>query len=256
MVRKMKSRLTTVRLIALALALLIAAPGWAVAQGQIYVLESTVDTLKAGKAYDMGERISIPADGSIRAVMPSGKTQTIRGPYSGPVADLAKGQKANDGVVSWIKNLMQTGLSQERTPGATRSMRPIEAPPKFSWTEVPAALDGNFCIEKGAKLKLRRAASARAERMTVTDVATSKSGEVEFADDADTTEWPVAVMPTADAVYSVAGADKRARRVKLRVLDSLPSDEDLVAELAARQCKHQFDLWVKEKVAAGKRKAS
>ena len=30
----------------------------------------------------------------------------------------------------------------------------------------------------------------------------------------------------------------------------------MLAELAARECKYQFDAWVKEKMAAGKRKAS
>ena len=60
--------------------------------------------------------------------MPSGKTQTIKGPYSGPAGDLAKGQKPNEGVIAWIKNLLQTGGSTESTPGATRSMRPAEPP--------------------------------------------------------------------------------------------------------------------------------
>ena len=31
---------------------------------------------------------------------------------------------------------------------------------------------------------------------------------------------------------------------------------DLLAELAGRNCRYQFEVWVREKVAAGKRKAS
>ncbi len=97
--------------------LMVASGGTAQAQGQVYVLESTAASVKVGTAYGMGDRITIPAGASVRVVMPSGKTQTIKGPYSGPAADLAKGQKPNDGVVAWIKNLIQTGGSQRENAG-------------------------------------------------------------------------------------------------------------------------------------------
>ena len=47
--------------------------------------------------------------------------------------------------------------------------------------------------------------------------------------------------------------DNRPReQVTLRVLDSLPGEDDVLAELATRECRYQFDAWVKEKMAAGK----
>jgi hypothetical protein len=245
------------RPLALAAVLIAAAAGLALAQAQVYVLESTADGVKVGTAYGLGERITIPAGSSIRAVMPSGKTQTIKGPYSGPVADLAKGQKSNEGVVAWIKNLLQTGGSTERVPGATRGMRPGDPPASFSWTVVPAAVDSTFCAEKGAKLQLRRAASPKAERLILINQGTAERAEVEFAAGSTSVAWPAALPLRADATYALVGGENPARRqMKLRVLDSLPGDEDVLAELAARDCKHQFEAWVKEKVAAGKRKAS
>jgi hypothetical protein len=224
------------------------------AQGPIYVLESTADTVKVGTGYAMGDHIIIPAGASIRVVMPSGKTQTIKGPYSGPVADLTKGQQVNDGVITWIKNLMQTGGSQERTPGATRTMRAPDRPASFSWTTIPAAVDSTICVEKGASLQLRRAPSQRADRITVVDDATGQRGDAEFAPGSEIAPWPSAVVPRHDGLYTLLAPENRPRRqLTLRVLDSLPGDDDVLAELAARDCKHQFDAWVREKLAAGKR---
>lgn len=251
----MKHRSSVFRVLALAAAL-AAGAGLMGAQAQVYVLESTADGVKPGTAYKAGDRIAIPAGSSIRAVMPSGKTQTIQGPYSGPAADLAKGQKANEGVIAWIMNLLQTGGSNERTPGATRSMRPPEAPLVFSWTAIPSSVDSTICVARNAKLQLRRAPSQRAERIIVINQATAERGEAEFAAGSDTTPWPAGVTLVPDATYALLGSDNRPRKqVTLRVLDSLPGDEDLMAVLAARDCRYQMDAWAKEKVAAGKKGA-
>ncbi len=233
---------------------LVAAIGVLAAHAQVYVLESTADTVKPGTAFKAGDRVAFPAGTSIRAVMPSGKTQTIKGPFSGPASDLAKGHQANEGVIAWLQNLLQTGGSTERTPGVTRSMRAADAPALFSWTLVPSTVDSTICVEKGAKLQLRRSASQRAERIIVLNQASSERGEVEFAAGSDKVSWPANVPLRADVTYALLGADSQPRKqVVLRVLDRLPSDEDVLAELATRGCRYQFDAWVKEKVAAGKK---
>jgi hypothetical protein len=238
--------------------LLLAAPvQMASAQGQVYVIESTTGTVKVGTAYALDDRITVPAGASIRIVMPSGKTQTIKGPYSDPAADLAKGQKANDGVMAWIKTLMQTGGSNERTPGATRSARAPAPPASFSWTAIPITTDSTICVEKRAQLELRRAPSPGADRLTLVDQTTAQRGEVEFAPGSETAPWPAGVTPRPDGEYVLLAPENRPRRqLTLRVLDSLPGEDDVLAELAARDCKYQFDAWVREKMSAGKRKPS
>ena len=226
------------------------------AQAQVYVLQSTADTVKAGTVLKVGERIAIPAGTSIRAVMPSGKTQTIKGPYAGPAEDLAKGQPANESVIAWFKNLLQTGGSTERTPGVTRSMRPAEAPAPFSWTAIPSTVDSTMCVEKGAKLQLWRASSQRPERLIVLNETTSERGEAEFAAGGNQASWPASVPVRNDATYALLGSDNRPRKqVRLRVLNSLPGEDDILAEFATRECRHQFDAWVRDKVAAGKKGA-
>jgi len=248
----------TFHLFVLLTAFLLAAPlQTASAQGQVYVIESTTAAVKVGTAFALDDRITVPAGASIRIVMPSGKTQTIKGPYSDPVAGLATGQKANDGVMAWIKTLMQTGGSHERTPGATRSARAPGSPASFSWTAIPVATDSTICVDKRAKLELRRSPSPRAERFIVVDMKTEQRAEVEFAAGSETAPWPAGVAPRPDGEYVFLAPENRPRRqVTLRVLDSLPGEDDVLAELAARDCKHQFDAWVREKMAAGKGKAS
>lgn len=243
--------------LALSALLMATGSGTLQAQGQVYVLESTATNMKVGTAFAMTDRITVPAGASVRVVMPSGKTQMIKGPYSGVAAELAKGQKTNDGVVAWIKNLVQTGGSSEKTPGATRSARAPEQPAGFSWTAIPVTADSTICVEKGAKLQLRRMPSPSADRITVVDLATSERGEAVFAAGSDTAQWPAGVTPKPDGDYTLLAPENRPRRqLSLRVLDSLPSEDDILAELAARECKYQFDAWVKEKMAASKRKAS
>jgi len=108
-------------LASLAAALVALAGSSQSARAQVYVIESSVPDIKVGAQFAMADSLSIPAGGAIRAVLPSGKTQTVKGPYHGPIADLAKGQEVNDGVVGWLKNIMLTGGATEATPGATRS---------------------------------------------------------------------------------------------------------------------------------------
>jgi hypothetical protein len=224
------------------------------AQAQVYVLESTADTVKPGTALKAADRITIPAGGSIRAVMPSGKTQTIQGPFSGPASQLAQGHNPNAGVMAWLQNLLRTGGSREQTAGATRNFRPAGAPQTFSWTAIPATTDSTFCASRNAKLQLRRAPSKNAERLIVVNPATAERGEVDFAAGSDVAPWPASVALQANATYSVVGGESGQRRqITLRVLDRLPGEEDLVAELATRDCTYQLDAWTREKVAAAKK---
>jgi hypothetical protein len=234
----------------------VLAGGWASASpvsAQIYVMESTAAAIRVGSALDVGATISIPAGSHIRAVLPSGKTQTIKGPYAGTVADLVKGQPINEGVTAWIKNILKTGGATETTTGATRSIsRPAEKlRTAFSWSTIPVA-DGTVCVEKGAKLRLVRLASSKVERVTVLDAGNGQQAEAQWEADSDATEWPSGVTPRADATYSLLVADRPSRQITLRVLDRLPTEDDVLAELNRLGCKDQFEAWVRGKLAAGK----
>lgn len=248
----MKHRYSLVYAVALFAGLMVAGGGSA--RAQVYVLESTVATVKVGTAYAMGDRMTIPAGASIRVVMPSGKTQLIKGPYSGSAQELAGGHKANDGVIAWIKTLVQTGGSNEKTPGATRSMRPPSPPASFSWTGIPTSVDSTICMPKSAKPELRRASAQAADRITVVDLTTAARADVEFPAGSPTAAWPATIAVQDDRAYVLLAPNNRPRRqLTLRVLDKAPGEDDILVELANRGCRYQFDAWVNEKLAAGRK---
>jgi len=216
-------------------------------------MESTVAAIRVGSALELDAAISIPAGGHIRAVLPSGKTQTIKGPYEGTVADLAKGQPVNDGVLASLKDLLRTGGATQATPGATRSIaRPADKPPRvaFSWSNIPVA-NGTVCVEKGAKLALIRSASPNAERVTMIEATSGAQAELQWEPGSDTAAWPATLTPHNDASYDVLSAGRPRRQITLRVLERLPTDDNVLIELNRLGCSSQFEAWVRGKLAAG-----
>jgi len=223
------------------------------AAAQIYVMESTVPAIRVGSALELSAAISIPAGSHIRAVLPSGKTQTIKGPYEGTVADLAKGQPVNEGLLAALKTLLRTGGATQNTTGATRSItRPAEKPPRvaFSWSTIPVA-NGTVCVEKGAKLALIRPASPNAERATMFDTTAKNQAELQWEPGSDTAVWPATLTPRNDGTYDVLSAGRDPRHITLRVLDRLPSEDNLLIELNRLGCSSQFEAWVRGKLPAG-----
>ena len=247
----MKRRLIPLCPIALA-AVLVAATA---ARADLHVIESGVAAIKVGSLLADRDSITIPAGAQIRVVLPSGKTQTVRGPFTGTVAELAKGQPRNEGVLTWLKDFLKTGGATEATPGATRSIGREAPKPRlgFSWSAVPVTMDGSVCIEKGARLQLVRAPNSPAERVAVIDAASSERGEAQWEAGSDRAAWPANLTPRPDGTYHIIVGDRPPRRIVLRVLPTLPADDDVLTELHRLGCKQQFEAWVREKVASGKR---
>jgi len=237
----------------LAAALVALTGGAAPARAQVYVIESSVPDIKVGAQLAMADRLAIPAGAAIRAVLPSGKTQTVKGPYNGSVADLTKGQEINEGVVGWLKNIMQTGGATEATPGATRSAGARPRAARFSWANVPTSIDGNVCVGKDAELQLLRAPVPMAQRVAVVDVDSAARAEAEWAVSGDLVAWPAGVAVRPGGTYYLMVEGRPRRQLKLEVLDTLPSEDDVLAELHKRGCRHQFEAFVREKLAAAKR---
>jgi len=221
------------------------------ARADLHVIESGVAAIKVGSQLADRDSITIPAGAQIRVVLPSGKTQTVRGPFTGTVADLAKGQPRNEGVLTWLKDFLKTGGATEATPGATRSIGREVPKPRigFSWSAVPVTMDGSVCIDKNARLELVRAPNTPAERVAVIDAASSERGEAQWEAGSDRAAWPANLAPRPDGTYHIIVGDRPPRRIVLRVLPNLPADDDVLTELHRLGCKQQFEAWVREKVA-------
>ena len=224
------------------------------ARADIYVIESSVASVAVGTHLAMGDTLSIPSGGQIRAVLPTGKTQTIRGPFEGKVADLAKGAQ-NEGVWAWMKTMLKTGGSTEITTGATRSVSREAKPRPFSWMEVPTAVSGDICVQKGAKVSVTRTSTARIDRATLVDAASGERAEVVWEAGSQTTDWPASLKLRDGGAYQLFQQDRPKRDVTVRIIDKLPDEDDLLAELQTRGCKHQFDAWLRDKIAAARGKS-
>ena len=222
------------------------------AHADVYVLESTTTTISSGSHLAASDTISIPKGSFIRAVLPSGKTQTIKGPYSGLVADLDKGQPHNDGVISWIRNILETGGSKEATPGATRGIRrePAAVNMAFSWSAVPVTADAVVCIARNGTVQLVRAPSPRAERVTIVDSLSGARGEAQWEAGSDAAAWPANLMPRADTIYYLLVPDRPQRQLRFRILEQLPADDDVLLVLQGEGCRSQFNAWVRERLAS------
>jgi hypothetical protein len=228
-------------------ALLVALP----ARADLHVIESTAPTIAAGRQLSDHDTITLPAGTHVRVVLPSGKTQTVKGPFTGKVADLSKGQPRNEGVLAWLKGLLDTGGATETTAGATRSIgrEMPRARIGFSWSAVPVTIDGSVCVAKGTALQLVRAPSASPERVAVIDTTSGQRGEAQWQAGSDAAAWPANLAPHPDATYLVVVGDRPPRKIVLRELATLPADEDVLTELHKLGCKPQFEAWVREKTA-------
>ena len=110
--------------------------------------------------------------------------------------------------------------------------------------------DGTFCVEKGAKLRLARVASAKAERLTVLDAGNGQQAEAQWEAGSDAADWPAGLAPRADVTYYVLVPDRPRRQITLRVLERLPVEDDVLSELHRLGCSSQFEAWVRGKLAA------
>lgn len=230
---------------------LIAFAAPAGAQTEILVAESTAPGIAAGARLGMDASVEIPGGGHIRVVLPSGKTQTIRGPFSGKVADLAKGAAPNAGLWAMVTDMLKTGGSTEKTMGATRSVsRPTGKPRGFSWVELPTAAEGNICLQKGASVLLTRVSTTRRDRVTLIDMSGGQRGEAVWEQGSQTATWPSEVTLRAGGTYQMMVQDMPMRQVTVRIVDKLPEDDDVLTALYEQGCQQQMATWLRERKQA------
>ena len=193
--------------------LIAASAGLMPARADIYVVESSVPAIARRQPARDSATIAIPAGGHIRAVLPSGKTQTIRGPYNGAVADLGKGQPRNEGVMAWIRSMLETGGSKEVTPGATRSIgrRAPSRAPASPGRSFPSRRHG-MCREGRQAAAGARTLRQAADRVTVVDTANAARGEAQWEAGSDVAAWPAGVAPRSEAIYYLLRPTGRSGR--------------------------------------------
>jgi hypothetical protein len=223
--------------------------GLTAAAADIYVMESTVPGMRVGVRLASGETLTVPSGTYVRAVLPSGKTQTIRGPFSGKVADLAKGVESNESLMEPVRRILETGGATQTTTGGTRSVARVGRPRAFSLVEIPSWVNGKVCVLKGSSVMLARQSTGGAERAMLVDAKSFERAQLTWESGNATAAWPATLKLASDATYQVMVPDRESRDITVRVLDKAPADDDMLIELHKLGCSYQMESWLRERMA-------
>ena len=230
---------------------LLAGFGGAPARADIVVIGSNSPDAGIGTVMTNDQTLDIPAGASVRIMTPSGKTQSLTGPLKKAVQDLAGDGPADASL--WKSVTTRLGSPEdldEKYIGMTRGLAakppsPAAAPGpeaaryKFSWVAVPVYADGDVCVDKGAKLSLTRANTAKAERISIVDMTGGgKRSEVTFGAGAGSVPWPADLEPRT-GTFAFQTPDQPIRQIKLRLIAPLPGADDAVRVLHGQRCELQ-----------------
>ncbi len=103
---------------------------------------------------------------------------------------------------------------------------------------------GNVCVANPADLGLWRADSSAAAKVSLTEAASGKSADVEFAAGQSIAPWPAALPATSGTRVNVTGLGDPAT-LTLRVLSPVPTGlEGMAQSLIRADCQAQLDVLI------------
>jgi len=230
----------------LGLGSLVLAP---VARAEIIVLQSDVDGLAGGSLLASDVVLDIPDGRTIKVILPSGATKTVKGPFAGRAGALTGGISEKSGLWSTLKELVRGGADQRKTVGAVRSLAPnaeASAPGRFSWTVVPVQARGTVCVEADSDaIELSRPHGLQTARAIVIDSKTNLRAEIRWTGNNDTTAWPDEFEPRDGGSYVILMAKQPFRLIKIvEIPKPLPGEDELLGVLYEAKCMHQLRAWL------------
>lgn len=253
-------RSTRARLWLAALLAAVAAP--AVAHAELVVLSSSTALVKSGAVLPDSASLEVPAGARVRVMLPSGRTQEIKGPAKSKVADISKGEARNEGLWNDVVNVIsRQKKADESVVGAVRSVAPpsgtrgVAAPTSaksgFSWRIVPLDPGGDVCVEKGVALELLRTKPGKPLSVVIVNRQDQRRGEATFAVGSATAKWPVSAG-TDVGMYAVSFPDGPPRTIRLRPIAPLPAADETLRVLHGQRCLAQIEAWLAGIAVAGR----
>lgn len=240
----------------------VALMGAPAARADVIVLSSTAPALKAGAVLPDSAALDLPKGARIRVMLPSGRTQEIKGPSKAMIADISRGEARNEGLWNDVVNAMaRQKRADESVVGAVRSVAPsgtrgaapapAEAKPSFSWRMVPIDAGGDVCIEKGVALDLLRSKPGKPLTVIVVNRQDQRRGEASFAVGSATAKWPASVGADV-GMYAVSFPDQPVRTIRLRPIAPLPAADETLRVLHSQRCLAQIEAWLAGIAVAGR----
>ncbi|MGQ0672291.1 MAG: hypothetical protein ACT4N2_05350 [Hyphomicrobium sp.] len=223
------------------------------ALADIVVIGSDSAALTTGTVLTSDKTLEVPAGAKVRIMATSGKIQSLVGPLSKAVKDFDDGGASDSALWTAVtERLKPVGPRAEVADAKSRGFsaapaRSATAPAgpapvyKFSWVEVPVFRSGDLCVEKGARLSVVRATTAKAERVVIVDMqGGGKRSEVNFVAGSAVATWPADIEPRT-GTFAFQAVEQPIRQIKLRLIAPLPATDDAVRVLHGQRCELQRD---------------
>ena len=220
----------------LALAALLVT-GAASAAANVLVVRAAGPSAKsypAGRSLPDNARIQLRAGDSLVILTPRG-TRTFRGP----------GNFSPSAAVQAGPQTVQASNGRRARIGAVRNagIVPTATPPTI-W-DIDASQSGTMCLAGSNEVNIWRPDASDSATLTITGPS-GGAQTVSWPAGANTLAWPVAVpiVTNGDYQLSLSGSPVPSR-IRVKTLDSRPSDLQAVAEALIRnECREQLDLLV------------
>lgn len=210
------------------------------AGAQALVLGSDSASLRPGRIIDKGETVKIPKGASVRVMLPSGETRSLKGPQDLTTDSLAGSAPTDTQLWDSVAAYVTTPPPEEEafTRGlAAASTSPDRLP--FSWRSVPLTAEGDICVEKGAALSLVRGSAATDASVTIIDVqGGGRRAEARFAKGQAKAPWPDA-LAIKIGTFAITEAGAPPRQFRMRVIAPLPPANEAIRVLHGQRCEAQ-----------------
>ena len=232
----------TVRWISSFIGILLMTAAFSAQAQQLVVIASGAPSLKPGQVVKSGTAIEIPAGASVTLVSETGKTVTLKGPFSGPAK--AGGQGGGKGgadnkLIASLSGLLSGSGKETGSLGAMRAVAPLK-PPSDAWV-INTGKSGDFCVQATGPVMLWREKAAKARILTLKNLTDKSKSKAEWPAGSTTLEWPSKVTLADGARYLLRMKGSRAaRKLKLHLVPGdLPSDAHRAAWMARNGCEKQ-----------------
>ena len=210
------------------------------AEAAVLVVRSSGPSAKAfpaGKALQENQTITLRGN-DVVILLDSRGTRTLRGPGTYSTSVSAGGSTSAMAALSGQSNARRSRVGAVRGgPTGATSGRNV-------W-QADIGRSGNVCIANPADVGLYRADSSSARRVTLTEVGSNRTANVEFAVGQKNAPWPTALPMTVGGKYQVRGSGSGAVILNAVPIAPVPAGlEGLAQNLIRNDCQAQLDVLI------------
>ena len=239
--------------------LVIAGAAMAAAPEVVVVKVTRAPQFTTGDILDLSKPIKLPEGASLTLVDTSGRKIHLKGPYSGLLDTLGKGETSASGsssqgkgfglgnkinVVKSLARLFKSSAVDTSSLGAFRGVSKSLSMPE-PWL-IDVSQQGDYCVNKGNPVTLWRPSSGDNSVMLMQETASKATANIKWTRGVNQLDWPMEVPLNDGADYLVfsGGMAKSTKLTVHLVPEDLPTRIHKAAWMAENKCDKQATLLV------------